>query len=122
MPERNVMTRGVCIACVVSLLVAVISSPIRPLHSVDKAFHTTSLMRNFSTSPKDSIRLYFKAATDDTSAINADVIDDDEEDKFGLTTGLGLSFFFPPPTPSPKRSTKPITHCHLSQASWVLRC
>lgn len=122
MAERIGMTLGVCCACIVSLLVAVINSPLLPLHPADKTSDTTCLRRNLGTPPDDSIRVYPRAATDDSSAVDGDVMGDDKEDECGHTTGPGLSFSILPPPLSPKRSAKPIIHYRLSQASWVLRC
>ena len=121
MPERTDVTAGVCFCCVTSLLLAVMIWPLLPQRPPEKAFQTVHLLRNFSTPPDDS-RLHLKVAADNSWAVKADVMDDDEEDKSGHTAGYGLPFAILPPPPSAERSARPIMRFQLSQASWILRC
>jgi hypothetical protein len=122
MPERTDVTAGICFYCVTSLLLAVMVSPLLPQRPAEKAIPTIRLMRKISTPPDDSIRLHLNFATDNSWAVKADVMDDDEEDKSGHTAAQGLPFAILPPPPSSERSPRPITRFQLSQASWMLRC
>ncbi len=123
MAGRNQISRGICVATALLVLIAVVSSPLVPSRQSEKTFQVNGLRRNVKTLPTDSGRLYLQSVAIDTaSATSADAIERVEEDEFVRMPASELFFLRLPHSSSPKRPVRLLRAITSNSASQVLRC
>ena len=126
MLERVNYRYGICVVCALALLIAVMTSPIRPSRSDNKSFQTTCLTLNYSTPAEPFTRLFFNSAADgnmaDTDEFGREAENEEEEECFVRVTGSVSFLVAPPLSTSLKRPAKHANGFGLMQSCPILRC
>jgi hypothetical protein len=117
--SRNLFKHGICVTSALALLVAVMTSPIRPSRSNPGLSYPNYLRRNYSIPPTDSTR---PSPTSITSLqVRVKALRSEDEKKLVGTTRLARCPFDLPPHPSltPPRDLSTVGPL---RASHPLRC
>jgi hypothetical protein len=121
MADRNVLTRWICVASALALLVAVMTSPLQPLSSNGGLSRPDCLRRNFALPLSGSASVSLKSITLRTVPVKA-VRSENEQEKQSRAAcpswcSLGL-----PPTFSLQSLAWAPPALGLTRASQPLRC
>lgn len=118
---KNVIKRGICIASALSLLVAVMTSPIRP--SIHALSHTrpNCLRRNYAIPPSHSTRHSVVSIALRVITVKA-VRSEEEERKLGRMTSPAWCSFDVPPVPAIETSTQDTATFGFMPTAQLLRC
>jgi hypothetical protein len=119
MSKRNVLDRGVCVASALALLLAVMTSPIRPVDTLRTCSPPNCLRRNFAIPPTHTARHFLKLATLGASLVKA-VRSENEEEK--LSRASRPAWYFFGLLPSPNASSSKLITPGLIRVSQPLRC
>jgi hypothetical protein len=121
MAARNIVNRWICVASALAVLVAVMTSPIRPLTPGDALFHPNCLRRNFGIPPTRSASFSLKSLTQRAAPVKAVRSENEEEkpNRVAYSDGCCLS---PPPSSSLKTLAWAPPALGLTPASPPLRC
>jgi hypothetical protein len=120
MKVQATFKHGICVGCTIVLLVAVMSSPIRPTRS-DISSSPDRLRRNFAvpTAKSKSARMSVRPAASARVQIKALPSENEEELRGTADSTTHLTDL--PPTPSPKSAQATAAHGSIS-APHPLRC
>ncbi len=120
MSSRDVLNRGICVASALALLVAVMTSPIRPSNLARALSRPDCLRRNFAIPPTHSTRPSAMSIASPSARIKA--VLSEEEEKTGGTTCSACCSSDLPRMPSLKPPAWGPASFGLLQAPRPLRC
>ena len=97
MSSREILKRGICIASALALLLAVMTSPIRPSSAAGGYPRPDCLRRNFAIPPTHSTRLSVTSVTSLSGRVKA--LRSESEEEVSRTASPPCSPFDSPPPP-----------------------
>jgi hypothetical protein len=118
--RRTLISRGICVASALALLVGVITAPIRPSR-LAAAGHPSFLPGNVTAPPAHTTRVVatvVSARTERIKAVSSESEKDKELDKAASPTFLPIN----PSPPTPFSPAQSVTSSITSQALRPLRC
>ena len=126
MLERVDYQCGMCLICALTLLIAVMTSPIRPSPTDSTLLHSISLKRNCSTPASESTRHCFTSSEHDSTADTGEFGQEMENEKVEEclvgVTGL-VCFLIAPPLSTSLKGTARLSKVYcLMKSSPSLRC
>lgn len=112
------------LACVLALLLAVMSSPIRPSCLDDGSASSNCLPRNFAITSTGKARLLPTRLTNSSPRASAILTEptEDEKELIGVISRVFSSLFNAPPTPSPHPTRATATLAAVRAILHPLRC
>ncbi len=126
MLERIDYRCGMCLICALALLIAVMTSRIRPSPTDSTSLQSISLKRNYSTPASGSTRHCFTSSEDDSTADTGEFGQEMENEKVEEclvgVTGLVCFLIAPPLSTSLSRPARLSKVYGLMKSSPILRC
>ena len=99
MSERDTLNRGIGAAAALALLVAVMTSPIRPASALGTGRRAGHHRRNFAMPPSHSTRLCVTSVTPRAMPLKAVRMESEVEENSGAPCPAGPALVPPPPAP-----------------------